>query len=534
MLCSSCLADRYPQNGAGPDAELLGGRVDLIQLISEGIPDREYVPGADWLIKGKRYLTVASAGIGKTLATSVVAVEIVINGGTVVVLDVENGADEYARRLEDILEAREDTEEAMSACTKRLRYYEYPALSLRWSDGEWITACAGADLVIFDSSRRVLSSVGLAEDTSDDYAKFVERLIIPLNRVGITTLILDNTGHENTDRARGTKAKEDLNEVIFSLNVAEDFDADTTGKLIWRRTRQRFSGVPLVMAQHLGGGTYALPTELETEDVADGDEQKFRPTGYMEKVSHYVEFDDGCSQHKIVKAVGGKERYIVQAIQSLVDEGYIRREPGPRNSQLHRSITPYREAEDDLRPTSAPTSAPSLPVEPSAPPPLTSAPPTGGRKGGGRAPPPPRPTPSPLPPRVRTSVGARAIPTIRSPDVVTAAKGEPSREGAHRLLRSPAASRASSRSLKYCSPMILPARKVKSANSGPLTSIPLPLPRAVTCPLRSSRSPRRSSPQAERLHPRDRASPATPADSPRDRDTRLADPGLPCSRSRAT
>ena len=183
------------------------------------------MPGADWLIKGKRYLTVASAGIGKTLATSVVAVEIVINGGTVVVLDVENGADGYARRLEDILEAREDTKEAMSACTKRLRYYEYPALSLRWSDGEWITACAGADLVIFDSSRRVLSSVGLAEDTSDDYAKFVERLIIPLNRVGITTLILDNTGHENTDRARGTKAKEDLNEVIFSLNVAEDFDA---------------------------------------------------------------------------------------------------------------------------------------------------------------------------------------------------------------------------------------------------------------------------------------------------------------------
>ena len=44
VLCSSCLADRYPQNGAGPDAELLGGRVDLIQLISEGSPTASTCP----------------------------------------------------------------------------------------------------------------------------------------------------------------------------------------------------------------------------------------------------------------------------------------------------------------------------------------------------------------------------------------------------------------------------------------------------------------------------------------------------------
>jgi hypothetical protein len=380
-LCGECFGTRADKllvehsgsNGAGPESELLSGRVDLIQLIRGGIPEREYVPGTDWLIRGKRYMTVASAGVGKTLSGQVVAVEIVMRGGTVVVLDVENGADEYARRLDRILEAREDTEVVMAACQERLRYYEYPALSLQWSDGEWITACAGADLVIFDSSRRVLSSVGLAEDTSDDYAKFVERLIIPLNRTGITTAILDNTGHEHTDRARGTKAKEDLNEVIFALTATEDFDAETSGKLVWRRTRQRFSGVPLVMAQELGGGTYGLPTELEAE-VAVGGEEKFRPTGYMEKVSRYVEFDAGCTQRAITKNVDGKDRYIIQAIQILEEEGYIGREPGPRSSKLHHSVTPYREADDDRGPTVAPTVAPADAVEPSRLSPRTAAP----------------------------------------------------------------------------------------------------------------------------------------------------------------
>ena len=282
----------------------------------------------------------------------------------------------------------------MSACSERLRHYEYPALSLDWSDEEWNTACGSADLVIFDSSRRVLSSVGLAEDTSDDYANFVERLIIPLNRAGITTMILDNTGHENTDRARGTKAKEDLNEVIFSLSVAEVFDAETTGKLIWRRTRQRFSGVPLVMTQQLGGGTYGLPIEQTEEDVAGG-EEGFRPTGYMEKVSHYVEFDAGCTQNPIKKSVGGKEKYVIQAIQMLVDEGYMRRELGARNSKRHHVITPYRETEDDRRPTDAPTDAPDHFGGP--PPrltPLTDAPLRGGVRAPVRGPLTPRVTPT--------------------------------------------------------------------------------------------------------------------------------------------
>jgi KaiC/GvpD/RAD55 family RecA-like ATPase len=76
------------------------------------------VPGADgWLLRGKRYLVVAAAGMGKSLGWLIVAVETVRAGGTVAMVDVENGADEYARRLELIVGDDQDLgAPAPSAC----------------------------------------------------------------------------------------------------------------------------------------------------------------------------------------------------------------------------------------------------------------------------------------------------------------------------------------------------------------------------------------------------------------------------------
>src|SRR5262245_1308309 len=140
-----------------PATDLLAeSRVDLIERIRNGIPKREFVPGCDgWLIRGKRYLLFASAGVGKSIAVLVVAVEVVALGGRVVILDVENGADEYARRLDDVLRHR-DNGDVVEACRTRLAYYEYPALKLNWTPAEWARSIDGADLVIFDSSRMTL------------------------------------------------------------------------------------------------------------------------------------------------------------------------------------------------------------------------------------------------------------------------------------------------------------------------------------------------------------------------------------------
>jgi AAA domain/Toprim-like len=165
-----------PAGAGAPREALAAARVDLVQMIREGIPEREYIPGCEgWLIRGKRYLVFSVSGTGKSLAWLAVAVEIVAHGGTVVIIDVENGGDEYARRLECILRGRDDRDALAAARSERLAYYAFPALRLEWTEADWTAALEPADVVVFDSSRLVLSSVGLAEDSNDDYARFMVR-----------------------------------------------------------------------------------------------------------------------------------------------------------------------------------------------------------------------------------------------------------------------------------------------------------------------------------------------------------------------
>lgn len=325
-------------DASAPAAALAAARIDLVEIIRNGIPERRFVPGCKpWLIATKRYLVPAPAGTGKSLAAQVIAVEIVDNGGAVAILDVENGAEEYAARLESIIG---DRNELAQACSQRLRYYAWPALSTDWSADEWAAALAGVDLVVFDSSRLVLSAAGLAEDSNDDYAKFVNALLIPLARAGIATLVLDNTGHGERDRARGASTKHDLNEVVYVAKVGKPFDHDQTGELHLHRKRTRFSDLPEQLTMTLGGGVYRAPVVAEKDDAST-----FRPTGIMEKTSKLIEEKPGLSRKDVLSLVGGKHDYSSAALSLLVAEGYVRAEQDGREKR-HYSTGPYREADD--------------------------------------------------------------------------------------------------------------------------------------------------------------------------------------------
>ncbi len=343
-LCWECLNANRPAltvvAGQSPAAVLEAARVDLIALWRDGIPPRRFVPGCEpWLIAGKRYLMPAPAGTGKTLVAQVIAVEVIAHGGTVAIIDVENGADEYAARLADILGDRDALAEA---CSERLRYYAWPALRADWNADAWAAALAGVDLAVFDSSRLVLSTLGLAEDSNDDYARFVNALLIPLARAGTTPLTLDNTGHEDKDRARGASAKADLNEVVYVLKVAKPFDRGQTGEAHLDRRRTRFAELPARLVVSLGGGLYSAPAVADDQDAP---RQPFRPTVLMERVSIAVEGDPGMSKRAIRETVRGKTGVADLALELLIAESYIE---ARREGQAHRhySLKAYREEDD--------------------------------------------------------------------------------------------------------------------------------------------------------------------------------------------
>lgn len=327
-----------------PEQALERSRVDLVGLIRDGVPQPACVPGGDpWLLVGKRYLIPAPAGTGKSLAALAIAVAVVEHGGHAIILDVENGSHEYARRLEDVLRARDPDGTLAQGCQERLRYHAYPDLDLRWTPDAWVAAVAGADLIIFDSSRFMLSKVGLAEDRADDYSEFISKLILPLTTAGTCTMVLDNTGLVDRDRARGTSSKADLNEVVYALKVGAPFDRERAGHLRLVQTRSRFAGLPRELHLHLGGDTYTAPVAVAEEDRTH--ERPFRPTALMERASTAIEAEPGLSKRSIRTVVGGKSDYVDLALNILVGEGYVEVRRAGQATQ-HHPIRPYREADE--------------------------------------------------------------------------------------------------------------------------------------------------------------------------------------------
>ena len=237
------------------DARLLTKHDSLIEVIKMGVPERKYhALSHGILVKGKRHLCAAPAKVGKSIAWQAHLTKMCLEGETVLYIDKENGADEFARRLDCFVKAWKLTDAELDLIDKHFLYFEFPRLEI--TDGEGLNrviADAGADLIVFDSQRMVLSDLGLAEDSSDDYGKFMNQFVMGLNA---TVLLLDNTGHSDKDRGRGTSSKIDMNEVLFTMAELKAFDTNKEGSLVLRQVVTRFeSGGPWTM--NLGGGTYA-------------------------------------------------------------------------------------------------------------------------------------------------------------------------------------------------------------------------------------------------------------------------------------
>jgi hypothetical protein len=343
-------------------SRLAAAERDLVELALHGPIEREWLPASTGiLLPGKRHLLSAPAKSGKSLAMLAHAVQMVVAGATVAILDRENGADEYSKRLRDIVTSRDDeaaTWEALDA--RRMRYFEYPTLPL--SDGPALADLLGdRSLVIFDSSRMFLTSLGLGEDHSDDYAEFMAGLIDPLAAAGVATMILDNEGHQRAG-ARGTSAKNDLNEVIFTLKATSKPSPKRRGRLLLTCKDSRFGQSGDSWELELGGGTFGAwePTAADGAAASPRSRarQAIRPTGQMQRISRWVEDHPGIPKSGVHAAISGRREIKDLALNLLVEGRYVATDPHGRGIAL-RSLRPYREA-DDLGPTSATPESPHL------------------------------------------------------------------------------------------------------------------------------------------------------------------------------
>ena len=273
-------------------------RVDLIARVEEGLPPVEYLRASEGiLIVGKRHLIAAPRKTGKSIGMLVHWARMALADARVIVLDRENGADLYARRLHDITLAWSLRPRDKNRLRTRLEYYEFPRL--RPGDGdEFCKFATGADVVVFDSQRMFLTDFGFDEDNADDYARFMHLAVDPLFRAGVATVILDNTGHSNKSRSRGSSAKGDLNEVLFTMETEVEFSRTRQGKLRLKLDagNSRF-GNEGEWVMHIGGGAFS-----EWKRV--GDERPVEPA--FRKAAEAALFAAGIaglSQTKLLEAI---------------------------------------------------------------------------------------------------------------------------------------------------------------------------------------------------------------------------------------
>lgn len=173
-----------------------------------------------------------------------------------------------------VLDARGADDTLRELIDHNYHYHEWPALKLEWGhDADYAAAFAGSDIVIFDSSRRHLTSVGLTEDSADDWSAFTDALIDPLMLAGIATVVLDNTGHTDTHRARGSSAKADLADVMFSLTTGEKFGVTRPGRVELTVTHSRIGEVDGTWLLELGAGHYGSWSRRTGGDARDAFEQ---------------------------------------------------------------------------------------------------------------------------------------------------------------------------------------------------------------------------------------------------------------------
>lgn len=194
-----------------------------------------------------------------------------------------------------------------------------------------------ATVVIIDTASKVIAG---EENSNDTQQAFYRHTLIPLKRAGIAVLVLDHTGKDLDRGARGGSAKTDNIDLAFELlRRGKDL---LTLRCTHARVRDQLLEEPVFLRRTTGPLTHAIETGHTSGEAGPG----LRPTYLMEMVSRYVEANPGASKTAIETAVKGKGEYVRLALELLVMETYIQSERGPRNTQMHTQIKPFREDQD--------------------------------------------------------------------------------------------------------------------------------------------------------------------------------------------
>ena len=291
------------------------------------------------------------SGAGKTWVAMAAIAEVIRDGGTAALIDLEDNAHGATSRLR-ALGLTDD---------QLIEQFLYLCPQTAWGPVAQAAVAALVDryepeLVVLDSTGEAMAAGGVKGNDDDDVARWFVTCPKFIARRGPAVVVIDHVPKDPNAptkymigsqrktaaidgasyRVEAVKAPSKTSDGLLKIVVAKD------------RNGTRSQGDVAAMcsvAPDLVGG---IVIDLHASDGPPLDPAgKPRLTVYMERVSRLLELDPGLSGRDIESRCDGKAKHIRDATTTLREEGWIEQNPAARGFS-YVVVTPYREADDPV------------------------------------------------------------------------------------------------------------------------------------------------------------------------------------------
>lgn len=320
--------------------------------------------GPALLYPGKTHTIFGESESGKSWVAQYVAVETLVNGGRVLYVDFESDALDVFDRLQTIGAAKDHLR------APHFAYVRPDASPLAFREQEAFAKLLAQtwDYVVLDGVTEALNLHGKSSLDNDEITQWMRAVPRRFSReTGAAVVLVDHVVKSTENRGRfpiGGQAKiAAIDGAAFLVEPVSAIGPGLDGHLTVRVTKDR----PGAVRSHAGGwrktdrtqeaarvridssgdGTRITVEPPERTEVNEDNKGEFIPTRLMENISRMLNsMREPVSLRRVLSLLkeqgsGAKPTTVTDALNRLVDGGYILETEGPRNARMFRSCGTY-------------------------------------------------------------------------------------------------------------------------------------------------------------------------------------------------
>lgn len=208
-------------------------------------------------------------------------------------------------------------------------------------------------LVVIDAMTGALELHGLSSNDDVHIESLYRRLIDRFTDAGAAVVVIDHLAKDRENRGKwavGSQRKVGRADVHIGVECVRPFARGHDGLVRLRVHKDRAGWLPRPYAAELelhsdqATGAVTWEWRMPERDGTASDASHWQPTHLMERVSRQLEeWDEPANRNAIETAVGGNAKFVRQAIDCLVMDGFASEVVGARRARIVRIVTPYRE-----------------------------------------------------------------------------------------------------------------------------------------------------------------------------------------------